>query len=63
MLAVDLTRPGFERKEPGTARYQMADLTDLGEAFEVTQGADAVVHAAAIPEPTGNPPQVVFRTT
>ncbi len=62
VLAVDLTRPGFERKEPGTARYQMADLTDLGEAFEVTRGADAVVHAAAIPEPTGNPPQVVFRT-
>lgn len=62
VLAVDLTRPGFERREPGTARYQMADLTDLGEAFEVTRGADAVVHAAAIPEPTGNPPQVVFRT-
>jgi UDP-glucose 4-epimerase len=62
VLAVDLTRPGFERAEPGTAKYQMADLTDLGEAFEVVRGADAVVHAAAIPEPTGNPPQVVFRT-
>jgi nucleoside-diphosphate-sugar epimerase len=62
VLATDLNRPGFERKEEGTARYQMADLTDAGEAFTVIRGADAVVHCAAIPEPTGNPPQVVFRT-
>lgn len=62
VLATDLTRPGFERKEPGSAQYQMADLTDAGEAFAVIRGADAVVHTAAIPEPTGNPPQVVFRT-
>ena len=62
VLATDLTRPGFEREPEGTARYQMADLTDAGEAFAVIRGADAVVHAAAIPEPTGNPPHVVFRT-
>ncbi len=62
VLAVDLTRPGFERRAEGTARYQMADLTDAGEAFAVVRGADAVVHTAAIPEPTGNPAHVVFRT-
>ncbi len=62
VLATDLSRPGFERREPGTARYTMADLTDAGEAFAVIRGADAVVHTAAIPEPTGNPPHVVFRT-
>jgi UDP-glucose 4-epimerase len=62
ILATDLSRPGFERREEGTAHYTMADLTDAGEAFAVIRGADAVVHAAAIPEPTGNPPQVVFRT-
>ena len=62
VLATDLTRPGFEREPEGTARYQMADLTDAGEAFAVVRGADVVVHAAAIPEPTGNPPHVVFRT-
>lgn len=40
----------------------MADLTDAGEAYAVVRGADAVVHVAAIPEPTGNPPHVVFQT-
>jgi nucleoside-diphosphate-sugar epimerase len=38
----------------------MADLTDAGEAFAVIRGAEAVVHAAAIPDPLHNPPQVVF---
>src|SRR5665213_3657822 len=61
VLATDLTRPGFEREPEGTPRYQMADLTDTGEAFAVVRGADAVVHCAAIPEPSGYPPQVVFR--
>ena len=62
VLAVDLARPTFERRDAGTARYQMADLTDAGEAYAVVRGADAVVHAAAIPEPTANPPHVVFQT-
>jgi len=62
VLATDLTRPGFERKPEGSADYRMADLTDAGDAFAVVRGADAVVHTAAIPEPTGNPPHVVFRT-
>jgi len=62
VLATDLTRPGFERKPEGSADYRMADLTDAGDAFAVIRGADVVVHTAAIPEPTGNPPHVVFQT-
>ena len=62
VLATDLTRPVFERKAEGAAHYQMADLTDAGDAFAVIRGADAVVHAAAIPEPSANPPHVVFHT-
>lgn len=62
VLATDLTRPGFERKPAGSADYRMADLTDAGDAFAVVRGADVVVHAAAIPEPTGNSPHTVFQT-
>ena len=62
VLATDLTRPGFERKPPGSADYRMADLTDAGDAFAVIRGADVVVHTAAIPEPTGNTPHMVFQT-
>jgi nucleoside-diphosphate-sugar epimerase len=62
VLAVDLIRPTYERPEPGDIRYMQADLTDPGAAFAAVRGADAVVHAAAIPEPTQNPPHVVFQT-
>ncbi|MEV1175558.1 NAD(P)-dependent oxidoreductase [Nonomuraea sp. NPDC049784] len=61
VTGVDLTRPVFERSEPGRPRYQQAELTDAGQAFAVVRGADAVVHAAAIPDPTANPPHVVFQ--
>ncbi|GAA3224712.1 NAD-dependent epimerase/dehydratase family protein [Nonomuraea helvata] len=61
VTGVDLTRPVFERSEPGQPRYQQAELTDAGQAFAVVRGADAVVHAAAIPDPTANPPHVVFQ--
>lgn len=60
VTAVDTARPEFERDEPGAARYVQADLTDAGAAYAVVRGMDAVVHAAAIPEPTRNPPHVVF---
>jgi len=59
--AVDLHPPVFERPEPGEPAYAQADLTDAGDAFAVVRGAEAVVHAAAIPEPTHNPPHVVFQ--
>ena len=60
VLATDLTRPVFDAEPAGSARYQMADLTDAGDAFAVIRGADVVVHAAAIPDPLHNPPHVVF---
>jgi UDP-glucose 4-epimerase len=58
--ATDLAPPLFERPEGGEADYVQANLTDAGDAFAVVRGAEAVVHAAAIPEPTRNPPHVVF---
>ncbi len=59
--ATDLLPPVFERPDPGEPEYVQADLTDAGDAFAVVRGAEVVVHAAAIPEPTHNPPHVVFR--
>src|SRR5215204_1907919 len=47
--ATDLTPPVFERPEEGEADYVQADLSEAG------------VHTAAIPEPTSNPPHVVFQ--
>ncbi|MFG2040979.1 NAD-dependent epimerase/dehydratase family protein [Dactylosporangium sp. NPDC048998] len=38
----------------------VADLTDYGQAVEVLQGADAVVHLANIPAPGMYPPAVTF---
>src|SRR5918998_5139249 len=58
--ATDIAPPVFERPGPGEADYYQADLTDAGDAFAVVRGAEAVLHAAAIPEPTHNPPHVVF---
>lgn len=52
VVATDLMRPSFERKGQRDVPYVMADLTDAGDAFAVARGFDAVVHCAAIPEPT-----------
>jgi UDP-glucose 4-epimerase len=62
VTGVDLARPSFDRPAAGAPRYQQADLTDAGSAFALLARTrfDAVIHAAAIPEPTGNPPHVVF---
>lgn len=60
VTGVDLARPRFDRADEGTAVYQQADLLDPGSAYAVVRGHDAVVHTAAIPEPTQNPPHVVF---
>lgn len=62
VLGVDLVRPVFDAGVVVPGRYQMADLTDAGSAYAVVAGADAVVHIAAIPQPTGNPPHVVLQT-
>lgn len=61
VTATDLAPPVFERAEAGEPGYVQADLTDAGQAYAVlARGFDAVIHAAAIPEPTRNPPHVVF---
>lgn len=60
VTGVDVARPTFDRPLRGEPSYQQADLTDAGDAFAVVRGHDAVVHAAAIPEPTANPPHTVF---
>ncbi|MFP7761214.1 NAD-dependent epimerase/dehydratase family protein [Marisediminicola sp. LYQ134] len=58
----DLSRPNFDRKPASDPKYTQADLTDAGQAYAVVRDVDAVVHIAAIPEPTGNAPHVVFQT-
>lgn len=58
--ATDTARAVFERPDEGDPGYWQADLTDAGAAFAVVRAADAVVHTAAIPDPTHNPPHVVF---
>jgi UDP-glucose 4-epimerase len=60
VTASDLGRPRFEADIDAVA-YREADLTDAGDAFAVIRGHDAVVHAAAIPDPTSNAPHMVFR--
>jgi len=57
----DLARPTFEADAPGGARYLQADLADAGQAYAVVRGHDAVIHAAAIPDPQHNAPHVVFQ--
>ena len=67
LLAAGHEVTGCDRRPPvyeagGTpgARYVQAELTDAGDAFAVVRGHDAVVHAAALAEPTRNPPHVTF---
>src|ERR671919_3238440 len=58
VTAVDLGPAVFERSSgPG---YRQADLTNAGDAFAVVRGHDAVIHAAAIPDPLHHPPHRVF---
>ncbi len=60
VTGTDLARPVFEAAPPGAQNYLQADLTDAGDAFAVVRGHDAVIHAAAIPDPTSNPAHTVF---
>jgi UDP-glucose 4-epimerase len=59
--ATDLHRAVFERPLADDPEYIQADLADAGDVYAVTRGIDAVVHTAAIPEPSHNPPHVVFQ--
>jgi nucleoside-diphosphate-sugar epimerase len=48
-------------QKPGEgARFLQADLTDLGQTVAALNGADRVVHLAAIPGPGRHPESVVF---
>jgi UDP-glucose 4-epimerase len=60
--ATDVGRPDWDRiQDPDTTEdYRQADLTDAGACYALAQDCDAVVHAAAIPQPVHNPPHVVF---
>jgi UDP-glucose 4-epimerase len=60
VTACDLGPAVFERGEPGAPTYRQADLTRPGDAFAVVHGHDAVIHAAAIPDPLHHPPHTVF---
>jgi UDP-glucose 4-epimerase len=60
VLATDLGVPTYERGEDGAAHYVRADLTDAGAAFQLVRGQDAVLHCAAIPEPSQDIAHVVF---
>jgi nucleoside-diphosphate-sugar epimerase len=60
VTACDLGAPVFERGLPGAPVYKRADLTDAGDAFAVVRGHDAVIHAAAIPDPQHHAAHTVF---
>ena len=59
VTASDRIAPVFEAAPPWPS-YRQADLADAGDAFAIVAGQDAVVHAAALPDPQHNPPHVVF---
>jgi nucleoside-diphosphate-sugar epimerase len=48
--------------EDGPAPFRRVDMGDLGQVYGGLRGAEAVVHFAAIPRPTFDVPEVVFRT-
>jgi UDP-glucose 4-epimerase len=60
VTATDVGRPAFEADHSGVG-YKQGDLTDAGDAYAIVRGHDAVVHAAAIPEPTRNAAHTVFQ--
>lgn len=55
---------GLDLSPPKAGRWQhvTADLTDLGQTLQLVRDAEAVVHIAAIPRPTGLPAGQVFQT-
>jgi nucleoside-diphosphate-sugar epimerase len=67
-VVADLGRAGFDVLDVDTsadpdpdAPTRIADLTDLGQTYDVLQSADAVVHLAAIPAPNILPDGETFR--
>jgi nucleoside-diphosphate-sugar epimerase len=61
VTATDLASPVFEAPaSPDVVSYVQADASDAGDAFALVRGHDAVVHAAALPEPQQNVAHRVF---
>jgi nucleoside-diphosphate-sugar epimerase len=61
VVATDAVGPAGHLSIPGLGvPLLVADLTDYGQAFEVLQGAEAVVHLANIPAPGMFTPAVTF---
>jgi UDP-glucose 4-epimerase len=60
VTALDVGPPVFEAADPDAPEYLQADLTEAGDAFAAVRGHDAVIHAAAIPDPVHNPAHRVF---
>jgi nucleoside-diphosphate-sugar epimerase len=59
VTASDRLAPVFEATPPWP-RYVQADVSDAGDAFAIVAKQDAVIHAAALPDPQHNPAHVVF---
>lgn len=55
VIAVDRVLPGEK-----AARRMEVDMSNLGQVYGALEGADAVIHLAAIPNPVSHPPEVVF---
>jgi len=56
---------GLDAEPPAVAptwQHVTVDLTDLGQTLQLVRQAQAVVHIAAIPRPTGLAPAQVFQT-
>ena len=60
VITTDLGAAVHERDLQGEPPYLQADLTDAGEVYALVRDMDAVVHAAAIPDPMHHTPHVVF---
>ena len=56
VLNVDIAPPPQPQ-----GQFLKVDLTSLGQTYEILQGADAVVHLAAIPAPGRTTEEVTFR--
>lgn len=62
VLGIDAAPPPPGATAAHVATHVTADVTDLGALIQLVRGTEAVVHAAAIPRPTGRDPGTVFRT-
>lgn len=60
VVSTDMDRPPYDTGADASGPYVRADLTDAAAAPHLVRGVDAVVHAAAIPEPTKDLPHKVF---